>query len=175
MAKKVVRDKEQKINKIILTSLKLIQSKGYDNVSTNHIAERAGVAIGTIYKYFPNGKTDILRAIYKKTLEQRIEELVPEKIDLKNIEDLKTSKFYKDSLIQNISEHREYKSFIEAYETECLTNKNFYLELKDVYFEPSILNEAIRTVFEESNKKIKNVWEKHMAMNQNLLNLSNSI
>ncbi len=166
MARKIIRNKEHKINKILLTSLKLIQSKGYDNVSTNHIAEKAGVAIGTVYKYFPKGKLDILRTIYKKVLEQGIEESEPEPIDLKKIEDLRTSTYYKDNLLKNISDHREFKSFIEAYELECLSNKSFYLELKGTYFESRILNEAIKKMFNESIEDVETFKERLYLISQ---------
>jgi AcrR family transcriptional regulator len=53
------RNKDAKIKLIIDTFLQLIEKKGYANVSTNQVAERAGISIGTIYNYFEN-KADIL-------------------------------------------------------------------------------------------------------------------
>ena len=41
-----------------------------EQISTNHIAERAGVSIGTLYQYFPN-KTAIFVAIAEQDIERR--------------------------------------------------------------------------------------------------------
>jgi DNA-binding transcriptional regulator YbjK len=41
----------------------LIGAKGSEKVTTRDIANSASVSIGLIYKYFPNGKFDILKGI----------------------------------------------------------------------------------------------------------------
>ena len=53
------RDKEAKKKKIINTFLKLVEHMEYSKVTTNKIAEEANLSIGTLYRYFPNGKNDI--------------------------------------------------------------------------------------------------------------------
>jgi AcrR family transcriptional regulator len=158
MAKKRVRDKDQKINKILRTSLKLLITKGYNKITTNHIAEKAGVAIGTLYKYFPDGKSDILKGIFKMSIEERLEEFESDKIDkidLNHIEDLRNSTMYKKTLLQNISEHRQYPTFIEAYETEILTNKKFYREIREAYYAPSVYDVAVKKVLSDGGKALK--------------------
>ncbi len=62
------RNKEEKIKLIINTFQILVEEKGYANVSTNQIAERAGISIGTIYNYFSN-KADILNQGFKVSME----------------------------------------------------------------------------------------------------------
>jgi AcrR family transcriptional regulator len=158
MAKKRVRDKDQKINKVLRTSLKLLLTKGYNKITTNYIAEKAGVAIGTLYKYFPDGKSDILKGIFKMSIEERLEEFESDKIDkidLNHIEDLRNSTIYKKTLLQNISEHRQYKTFIEAYETEILTNKKFYQEIREAYYAPSVYDVAVKKVLSDGGKALK--------------------
>src|SRR4051794_2622813 len=39
---------------IIEAAAHLLATRGWDASTTNHIAERAGVSIGSLYKYFPN-------------------------------------------------------------------------------------------------------------------------
>lgn len=42
------------VNSILEAANQLIESEGLENVSTNKIAERAGVSIGSLYQFFPN-------------------------------------------------------------------------------------------------------------------------
>jgi len=62
------RNKEATIKRIINKTERMIKEKGYAKTSTNHIAKAAGVSIALIYKYFPNGKPDIVQQIRKKSL-----------------------------------------------------------------------------------------------------------
>jgi AcrR family transcriptional regulator len=56
MLRRRVRDKESKIRLIFETFSELVNRNGYDKLSTRHIAEAAGISVGTIYHYFPGGK-----------------------------------------------------------------------------------------------------------------------
>ena len=51
-----IRDKEGKIQSIYTTFAELVKQKGYDKLSTRHIAKAANISVGTIYYYFPGGK-----------------------------------------------------------------------------------------------------------------------
>jgi len=65
--RKITRNKEEKINLIYDTFFKLILEKGYHRTSTNKIAEAAQISIGTIYHYFPKGKSEILTKYFQKS------------------------------------------------------------------------------------------------------------
>lgn len=67
--KKFRRDKAAKIETIIQAMAELIDEKGYDGFSVNAIPVKARLSIGTVYRYFPNGKEDILKEIMKRNIE----------------------------------------------------------------------------------------------------------
>jgi len=69
MAPKFTRNKEKKINEILDSVLILSRTKGANNFSINDIPEIADVSIGTVYRYFPRGKEDILRHILLRNIE----------------------------------------------------------------------------------------------------------
>jgi len=69
MPPKFTRNKEKKINEILDAVLQLSRTKGANNFSINDIPEIANVSIGTIYRYFPRGKEDILRNILLRNIE----------------------------------------------------------------------------------------------------------
>ena len=89
--KKFRRNKQEKIDLIYDTFFNLIIDKGYHKTSTNHIAEKAGISIGTIYKYFPDGKQDIMRKYFEETMEN-----VFNTSDLFNINENKLRDFLKN-------------------------------------------------------------------------------
>lgn len=68
--KKFSRNKEEKIELIYETFFNLVLKKGYHKISTNHIAKTAKISIGTIYKYFPKGKEDIMRKYFETSMEE---------------------------------------------------------------------------------------------------------
>ncbi|HDZ17440.1 MAG TPA: TetR/AcrR family transcriptional regulator, partial [archaeon] len=71
--KKFTRDKQEKINKIFDVFFNLVLKNGYDKTSTNNVAEAAGLSIGTVYRYFPEGKKDIIRQYFEKSVETTME------------------------------------------------------------------------------------------------------
>jgi len=77
----VKRDKKAKIISIQDAMCMLIATKGYENVTIRDIAEAAGVSIGLIYKYFPGGKFDILKAITSRNTDEQLMTKKPENIN----------------------------------------------------------------------------------------------
>ena len=65
--KKRTRNIQEKIDLIYKTFFELVLEKGYSKTTTNHIAERAQISIGTVYRYFPNGKSDILLSYFENS------------------------------------------------------------------------------------------------------------
>lgn len=63
---------KQSVSAILEATTQLLEHSGIDRISTNHIAERAGVSIGTLYQYFPN-KTAIFVAIAEQDIERRFQ------------------------------------------------------------------------------------------------------
>jgi len=56
------REKLRQRQEILAAALKLFSEKGYHNVSMHEIAEKAGFAIGTLYKFFRN-KEDLYKSL----------------------------------------------------------------------------------------------------------------
>jgi AcrR family transcriptional regulator len=57
----------------------LFSDRGYEETTTNHIAKRAGVSVGTFYKYFID-KREIFLEIYRE-YSQKIQSTVATKLD----------------------------------------------------------------------------------------------
>jgi AcrR family transcriptional regulator len=72
---------EVKIISIQDATRMLIGAKGYEKVTIQDIANSANVSVGQIYKYFPDGKFDILKKIGYQYTEELLMIKQPEKID----------------------------------------------------------------------------------------------
>jgi AcrR family transcriptional regulator len=72
-AKKLVSPRKQPtqgrsrftVRQIVEAAARVFEERGYAGATTNHIAERAGVSIGSLYQYFPN-KESILAVLLEE-------------------------------------------------------------------------------------------------------------
>ena len=114
------RDKKAKIDRIVEATRKLIEENGYMGTNTNRIAEIAGVSMGLVYKYFPNGKCDIA---YEISL--RYHSAIVDAIPITNVAEI-TEHGFKDRLVQIllnwIEQHRKNIQFIRAMDLAMLMN-----------------------------------------------------
>jgi len=60
---------QRKVDHILRVAEALFAESGYENVTTNAVAARAGISIGSLYQFF-TGKETILEAIADRYLEQ---------------------------------------------------------------------------------------------------------
>lgn len=59
------------VEAILIAAAHILTEQGYDTASTNRIAQRAGISIGSLYQYFPNKE-----AIMSALREQHVNEMV---------------------------------------------------------------------------------------------------
>jgi AcrR family transcriptional regulator len=74
--KKVPRQARAKVTvqAIIQASAQVLEEEGYAALTTNGVAERAGVSIGSVYEYFP-GKEAIVAAVATQMVEGMLEKM----------------------------------------------------------------------------------------------------
>lgn len=70
------------VDAIRQASVRILREEGAAALNTNHIAEMAGVSIGSLYQYFPN-KEAIVSEIFEELLLQEGNELQKHKQDLR--------------------------------------------------------------------------------------------
>jgi AcrR family transcriptional regulator len=64
--KEAIQDRsKQTVDAILRATARILVKDGWDHTSTNHIAETAGVSIGSLYQYFPN-KEAIVAALLER-------------------------------------------------------------------------------------------------------------
>ncbi|MBY9014456.1 MAG: TetR/AcrR family transcriptional regulator [Candidatus Lokiarchaeota archaeon] len=151
--------------KIILTTIAMIQEKGYGNVTTNHIAKNAKVSIGTLYYHFPDGKPSILMAIVEEKFEWLIKRSPKINIDIRNLDDLKSSVEYKKFLFNVIEQHRKGRALLAAMEAEYLMNEKLVQKLIDTFGEePNIFLDLFKHIFKGKTEEIEGFNTKIMKI-----------
>lgn len=60
------------VDSIIEAAARILESQGYAGLTTNSVARRAGISIGSLYQYFPN-KASIIRALIDREAERLLE------------------------------------------------------------------------------------------------------
>jgi AcrR family transcriptional regulator len=81
--KKFSRDKESKIRAITKATIELVGEKG-PNFSVNEIPGKAGLSIGTVYRYFPRGKADILSEALRRNIREFLASIKKDALDIES-------------------------------------------------------------------------------------------
>jgi AcrR family transcriptional regulator len=71
---------QETVRAIVRAAAQVFATRGYAASTTNHIAERAGVSIGSLYEYFPN-KDALLIALMEEHLREAREILAAAAVD----------------------------------------------------------------------------------------------
>ncbi len=79
--------KEQTRDKILRAARKLFVGKGFDQTTTRDIAARAGIAVGTLFNYFPS-KEALGMAMVAEALESAVEEFQARRRGGESLEEL---------------------------------------------------------------------------------------
>jgi AcrR family transcriptional regulator len=122
--------KIETIQKILHTTAKMVERDGYNKITTTKIANEANISVGIIYKYFPQGKSSIVKNIFKNGVIDLIDEEIL--TDL-NKDDFPS--FIKRIISQFVSQHRQNESLLKAMTITVLTSEE---ETKDI----PLLNQA---------------------------------
>ena len=128
-SKKFSRNKQEKINLIYDTFFKLILKKGYHKISTNHIAKSAKISIGTIYRYFPKGKEDIIRKYFEESMENFLDSQ-----DLSIVNDENIRDFLNRFVLDLYKNHEENKGYNLAFRSAIQSDKKLHNSHKEKVF-----------------------------------------
>ncbi len=153
-SKKFKRDKQEKINLIYNTFFNLILERGYHKTSTNHVAKSAKISIGTIYKYFPKGKEDIIRKYFEDSMETFLDHQ-----DLGNINDENVRDFLNHFVLDLFKNHQENKGYNLAFRSAIQSDKILHNTHKEKIF--NIFKDRAEKL-QKINENFKQIPEKKL-------------
>ncbi len=154
-SKKFSRNKQEKINQIYGTFFKLILKQGYHKTSTNHVAKSAKISIGTIYKYFPKGKEDIIRKYFELSMETFLDSQNLSNMNEENIRD-----FLNHFVLDLFKNHEENKGYNLAFRSAIQSDKKLHDAHKEKIF--NIFKDKVQKL-RKTNEKFKQVSEKRLV------------
>jgi len=115
------KTKEENMELIRATTLRLIKEQGYAKTSVNTIAKESGINIGQLYRYFPNGKPEILQNIGSKFISN-----ISEEFNMNKDGDLYT--ILKNILQKYLALHLQHRSIIKALSIAYLSYKELFTQ-----------------------------------------------
>ena len=152
--KKFSRNKKEKINQIYDTFFNLILEKGYHKTSTNHIAKSAKISIGTVYKYFPKGKEDIIRKYFEQSMQTFLDSH-----DLSKMNDENIRTFLHHFVLDLFKNHQENKGYNLAFRSAIQSDKLLHEAHKEKIF----------NFFTDKVKKLREINENFKKISENRL------
>ena len=132
-------------DRIIQTARQMIEDYGYNSLNINHLAEKAGVAIGTLYWHFKKGKISIAKELAKQEA-QKIKNFLMEV----KIKQDKPIAGFKPFILKYIEFHKKNEALLRAFEIENITNPEVAVEFDNI----------TKTEVEGTTDLIKNVLKK---------------
>ncbi len=154
-SKKFSRNKQEKINKIYDTFFKLILKQGYHKTSTNHVAKSAKISIGTIYKYFPKGKEDIIRKYFGESMETFLDS---QNLSIMNEENIRD--FLNHFILDLFKNHEENKGYNLAFRSAIQSDKILHDAHKEKIF--NIFKDKVQKL-RNTNENFKQISEKRLV------------
>ena len=121
--KKFSRDKESKVRAIAKATIELIGEKG-PNFSVNEIPGRAGLSIGTVYRYFPRGKADILGEILRRNIRDFLGSIKKDASDTKSFKQM-----WANVISEYVELKRDYLPLSDLLAETASQNAELYKEL----------------------------------------------
>jgi AcrR family transcriptional regulator len=117
----ITRDREEKIKLIYEAFSRIVESKGYDKATTRKIAEEAGISVGIIYRYFPEGKPAVAAGFYEAAFRAVMEPAAVLSGSSKDLE---------HEIRLHLENHRKYEAIYRAFDQAMLEKHDLFEGLK---------------------------------------------
>lgn len=120
---------KQTIENILIATAELIQTIGIEKLTTNKVAERSGVNIGSIYQYFPN-KESLVIALTNKLMNENSEKI---QTLIKNLQGTTIQNATRAVISTGIELYRDtegllFNLYVHADKPDILGSKPLYLQ-----------------------------------------------
>lgn len=158
--KRRTRNKPRKIKKLKEVTMKLIAERGYSAITTHDIAKEADVSVGLVYKYFPGGKPDLVRALAKNYSEEILREG-----ELINLTQETFSEAISNIVERLVNIHRKNDKLIAAIQQTATLNIELSKDLVQEKYELNPFKRILEKMYFNSfnDKKELLEWSKILA------------
>ncbi|SLN12737.1 Fatty acid metabolism regulator protein [Falsiruegeria litorea R37] len=138
-----------KVEEILAASRQVLVERGFENFTTNHVADAVGCRIGTVYRYFAH-KDDIYRRLYDEWLAEE------KRVNMQALEDLTEPMNAADLVAflfrRHISEHTAFDHALAVELTKAMM-MNDRIREADKSYEADIVNTVRDNVLAYSNQQ----------------------
>jgi AcrR family transcriptional regulator len=142
--------------RILKAARQMIEDHGYNNLNINTLAEKAGVAIGTLYWHFKKGKISIVKELAKYEAKKLKEHLKNFKSD-----PTKPIASFKPFILKYIEYHKINRAQLRAFEIESITNPQMAVEFDKITMtEVEGTIDLIKELLHNNSLNVENLPEK---------------
>ncbi len=120
-ARTVTRDRDEKIRLIYESFASIIEELGYEKATMRGIAKEAGISVGIIYHYFPEGKPAIAAGFYEQAF---LRVMDPSTVLVGSEESLRRE------IHLHLENHRRYMATYRAFDLASLERNDLFKGLK---------------------------------------------
>ncbi len=121
ISRTITRNRGEKRKLIYDSFSRLVNSIGYEKVTTRKIAEDAGISVGIIYLYFPEGKPAIAAGFWEDSLNTFMD---PVKVLYGSKKELE------EEIRLHLENHRKYEAIYRGFDEALLERRDLFEGLK---------------------------------------------
>ena len=96
---------QEMVSRILDATAQVLTARGYDGLSTNRVAEQAGVSIGSLYRYFED-KEQLVEQLRRRVNDELLAELTESMIRSSELEPYAGTRTVLVTLVEGLERHR---------------------------------------------------------------------
>lgn len=96
---------QEMVSRLLDATAQVLTARGYDGLSTNRVAEQAGVSIGSLYRYFED-KEQLVEQLRRRVNDELLAELTEAMIRSSELEPYAGTRAVLVTLVEGLERHR---------------------------------------------------------------------
>jgi len=134
------------VESLLDATARLLVTSGYTPITTNKVAETAGVGIGSLYEYFPN-KESLVAALIERNAKDIIQKITVSMEKSLQMEQEKALRFWLESMVDALEERRDEVRVV-------ITEVPFLQKMPLIQSAQQVLLNLALTAHQKANKRV---------------------
>ena len=146
------------VDALVEATARILVREGFDKASTNHIAAKAGVSVGSLYQYFPSKEALVAVAIQAHRIDPKLHRVLAEQIPrtgkLENIETFNRENYALFRTYLEAHRHELRPVDLELAAFVCVTSIEALTHTAVLHHSDSFSDEAFAALVDEATRLV---------------------